>query len=126
MARVEHPVAGSYRLIGWMPVAVALCLIVSMMSDKDAWLYVAALIGVLASVAVGRTSATSAGFVLQTGMRIFARSWAVVVALAALSGLHENWQPMFFFAVVGVVSSALFWLGCRLSRRSNGRSSGRR
>ena len=116
MASAEQPVAGPYRLIGWMPAAIALCLVISMMSDRDEWLYVAALIGVLASIAVGRTSGTSAGFALQTGMWIFARSWAVVVALAALSGLHENWQPMFFFATVGVVSSALFWLGCRLSR----------
>ena len=39
-----------------------------------------------------------------------------VVACAAVSVLHGNWQPMVFFALAGGMSSALFRWGCKTSK----------
>jgi hypothetical protein len=91
-------------------------LIVSMMSTTEAWLYVAAIVGALASVAVGRTLERSDKRLFAARVKTFVKSWIVVVALAALSLLHGNWQPMLFFALAGVISSSLFWLSCKSSR----------
>jgi len=86
-----------------------------MMSNREVWLYVAAIAGVLASIAVGRTLRTSEELSLQARLWKFAKGWVLVVSLAALSLLHGKWQPMLFFALVGVISSAFFWLGCKSS-----------
>ena len=57
------------------------------------------------------------GPVLVTSAREeVAKGWVVVVALAALSLLHGKWQPMVFFAVVGVLSSGFFWFGCKSNK----------
>jgi hypothetical protein len=104
----------SDRLIPWTPFAVTLALVFSMMAAREEWLYVAAVIGVLASLAVGRTSGTAHGaFEARTWK--FAKGWLLVVLLAAVSILHGRWQPMVFFAVVGMVSTASFWLGGKSS-----------
>lgn len=87
-----------------------------MMSTTEEWLYVAVLIGAVASIAVGRTLGRSDEYVLAARVGKFAKGWIVVVTLAALSLLHGKWQPMAFFAVAGVVSSGLFLLGCKSSR----------
>ena len=115
MPSTEPTVSRSYSLIEWTPFGIALTLIFSMMSDTEEWLYVAAVIGVLASIAVGRTSGMSGEFSLQARLWKFTKSWLVVVGLAALSLMSGKWQPMVFFALVGVISSALFWLGCKSS-----------
>jgi hypothetical protein len=115
-ATVQQTRSAADRLISWTPFAVALALISSMMAARDEWLYVAAVIGLLASLAVGRTSG-AADRALQGRVWKFAKSWFVVVLLAALSVLHGTWQPMVFFAVVGTVSTAFFWLGCKSSTR---------
>ena len=86
-----------------------------MMFDRQEWLYVAAVGGVLASIAVGRTSEKSEESSVQARLWKFAKSWLLVVAFAAFSLLHGKWQPMVFFALVGVISSGFFWLGCKLS-----------
>jgi hypothetical protein len=116
MGGLEVSNVPSDRLVPWTPFAIALVLIFSMMSTTEEWLYVAAVLGVLASIAVGRTLGRSDESVLATRVRKFARGWIVVVALAALSLLHGKWQPMAFFATAGVISSSLFWLGCKSSR----------
>ncbi|HET8722392.1 MAG TPA: hypothetical protein VFM24_10210 [Nitrospira sp.] len=95
--------------------AIALVLVLSMMSATEEWLYVAAVLGALASVAVGRTLGRSDNSALAARVRKFAKGWIIVVALAALSLLHGKWQPMAFFAIAGVISSALFWLACKSS-----------
>ena len=115
MANSVQTDSRSYRLIEWTPFGIALVLIVSMMSDTEEWLYVAAVIGALASLAVGRTSGTSQEFSVQAHLRKFGKGWLLVVGLAALSLMNGKWQPMVFFALVGVISSALFWLGCKSS-----------
>ena len=107
---------GRTPLIEWAPFGIALSLILSMMSDRAEWLYVAAVIGILASIAVGRTSGQSEEFPLQKRLWKFAKGWLVVVTLTAVSLLHGKWQPMVFFALVGVLSSVLFWLGSKSSR----------
>lgn len=109
----EETRSGASRLIGWTPVAIALALIVSMMPQRQEWLYVAAIIGVLASVAVGRTSGVPVDRALQARVRTFAKGWLVVVLCAAVSVLHGKWQPMVFFLLVGIVSTVFFWLGCK-------------
>jgi hypothetical protein len=109
MPNSEQIRSRSYRLIEWAPFGIALGLIVSM------WLYVAAVAGALASIAVGRTSGRSEEFPLQARLWKFGKGWLLIVAFAALSLLHGKWQPMLFFALVGVISSALFWLGCKSS-----------
>jgi len=116
MPPAEQTGAGSDRLIQWIPFAIALGLVFSMMPDREEWLYVAAVIGGLASIAVGRTLGRSDRLSLQARVRKFAKGWVVVVALAALSLFHGKWQPMVFFAVVGVVSSTFFWVGCRSNK----------
>ena len=108
--------SSSDRLIPWTPVAIALTLIVSMMSRTEEWLYLAAAVGAAASVAVGRTLGPSDAAALAARVKKFTKGWIVVVALAALSLLHETWQPMVFFALGGVLSSGLFWLGCKSNR----------
>jgi hypothetical protein len=87
-----------------------------MMPAREDWLYVAAVIGVLASVAVGRTSGTGAGGSLQRRVWRFAKSWVIIVLLAALSVLHGKWEPMVFFSFVGLISTLVFWLGGKSSR----------
>ena len=116
MRSTEHRGALSYRLIAWAPFGIALGLIVSMMSEREAWLYVAAVLGVLVSVAVGRTSGKPEEFSVQARLWLFSRSWLLVVAVAAVSLLHGNWQPMVFFMLVGILSSVFFWWGCRSSK----------
>ncbi|BCA53777.1 hypothetical protein W02_09170 [Nitrospira sp. KM1] len=113
MSSTAQPGTGSDRLIEWTPLGIALCLIFSMMPDREEWLYVAGAIGVVASIAVGRTLGKSEGVVLYARVWRFAKGWSLVVAFAALSLLHAKWQPMAFFAVVGIISSILFWLGCK-------------
>jgi hypothetical protein len=115
MPATEHTGSHSYRLIEWAPIVIALGLIFSMMSDTEEWLYVAAVAGVLASIAVGRTSGKSEEFPLQARLWKFGKGWLLIVALAALSLFHGKWQPMLFFALVGVISSGFFWLGCKSS-----------
>ena len=116
MPIAEETGSGSDRLIQWTPFAIALGLVFSMMSERAEWLYVAAVIGGLASIAVGRTLGRSDQFSLQTRVRKFAKGWVAVVALAALSLLHGKWQPMLFFVVVGVISSTFFWFGCKSNK----------
>ena len=106
---------GGYRLIAWTPFGITLLLIVSMMSAREVWLYVAAIIGVLASVAVGRTSWQSGEYSLQMRLWTFAKGWLLVIVLAAISLLHGKWQPMAFFALAGGISSAFFWLAAKSS-----------
>lgn len=115
MPRTEETGSGAYRLIPWTPYAIALALVFSMMPAREEWLYVATVIGVLASVAVGRTSGAPADGSSRPRLWKFAKGWLVVVVLAALSGLHGKWQPMVFFAFVGLVSTLFFWLGCKSS-----------
>jgi len=105
----------SRRLIEWTPFGIALGLILSMMSAREEWLYVAAVAGVFASVAVGRTSGKSEDFAVKARLRKFAKGWLFVVAFAALGLLEGKWQPMVFFVLVGIISSAFFLLGCRSS-----------
>ena len=106
----------SRRLIEWTPFGIALGLILSMMSAREEWLYVAAVAGVFASVAVGRTSSgKSENFAVKARLWKFGKSWLFVVAFAALGLLEGKWQPMVFFVLVGVISSAFFWLGCKSS-----------
>jgi hypothetical protein len=109
MPTAGHTKPSALGLIAWTPFGIALLLIVSMMSSREVWLYVAAVIGVLVSVAVGRTSRES-GDSLQARLWRFAKGWLLVVALAAISLLHGKWQPMAFFALAGGVSSAFFWV----------------
>ena len=116
MPTTEQTGTRSYRLIAWAPFGIALGLIVSMMPERETWLYAAAVLGVLASIAVGRTSGKAEEAAVQARLWKFAKSWLMVVALAALSVLHGKWQPMVFFAFAGVMSSALFWWGCRSSK----------
>lgn len=116
MPAAEQTGSGSVRLIQWTPFAIALSLVFSMMSEREEWLYVAAVIGGLASIALGRTLGRSDRFSLQSRVRKFAKGWVVVVALATLSLLHGKWQPMVFFAVVGVLSSGFFWFGCKSNK----------
>ena len=87
-----------------------------MMPEREAWLYAAAVLGALASIAVGRTSGTAEELPVQARLWKFVKSWLLVVALAALSTFHGKWQPMVFFALVGGMSSTLFWWGCRSSK----------
>jgi hypothetical protein len=115
MHSTEEPRSGASWLIGWTPVAIALALIVSMMPQRQEWLYVAAVIGVLASLAVGRTAGVPVDRALQTRVRTFAKGWLVVVLCAALSVLHGKWQPMVFFLLVAIISTVFFWLGCKSS-----------
>jgi hypothetical protein len=106
----------SDRLIPWTPLAIAFGLVFSMMSSTEEWLYVATAVGAVASIAVGRTLGRSDARVLAGRVGTFAKAWMVVVVLAALSLLHGKWQPMAFFALAGVSSSALFWLACKSNR----------
>ena len=108
--------SGSGRLIRWAPVAIALVLVFSLMSDIDAWLYVAVVLGLLASVAVGRTSGKAEHHSRPARLLAFAQGWVLVVAGASLSLLHGRWQPMVFFTLVGIVSSGFFWFGCKSSK----------
>lgn len=103
-------------VIQWAPFGIALVLIFSMMSATEEWLYVAAVIGIVASIAVGRTSGTLGEFPVQSRLWKFAKGWLVVVGFAALSLLHGKWQPLVFFTLVGGVSSAFFWVGCKSTR----------
>lgn len=110
-----HARTHSYRLIAWTPLGIALGLIVSMMPEREAWLYAAAVLGALASLAVGRTSGTAEELPVQARLRRFVKSWLLVVAFAALSIFHGKWQPMVFFLVAAIISTAFFWLGCKSS-----------
>jgi uncharacterized membrane protein YecN with MAPEG domain len=112
----EHTKPPSSRLTEWAPMGIALWLILSMRSNTEEWLYVAAAVGVLASIAVGRTSGKVEEFPLRPRLWKFAKGWLVVIIFAALGLLHGKWQPMVFFALVGVLSSVLFWLGCKSNR----------
>ena len=116
MPTIEQTGIRSYRLIAWAPFAIALGLIVSMLPEREAWLYAAAGLGVLASIAVGRTSGKAEELPVQARLWKFAKSWLLVSAFAALSLFHGKWQPMVFFALVGLMSSACFWWGCRSSK----------
>lgn len=107
--------AGASRLILWTPVAIAAALVFSMMPQREEWLYVAAVIGVLASIAVGRTSGAPADRALEARVRTFSKGWLLVCLCAALSILHGKWQPMVFFLVAAIISTAFFWLGCKSS-----------
>lgn len=115
MSTAKQAKAYSFRLIEWTPLAIALVVVFSMMSDTEEWLYVAVVIGVVASLAVGRTSGKPDEMPSQARVLKFVKGWSLVVALAALSILHGKWQPMVFFAILGVLSSVFFWVGCRSS-----------
>jgi hypothetical protein len=108
--------SASDLLVPWTPFAIALALVVSMMSSTEEWLYMAGAVGAAASLAIGRTLGRSDGPLLAARVKKLAKGWLVVVALAALSLLHGSWQPMVFFTIAGVVSSGLFWLGCKSNR----------
>lgn len=95
--------------------AIAALVVFSMMSETEEWWYVAVVIGLVASVAVGRTSGKVQEVPLPPRLLTFAKGWSLVVALAALSLLHGKWQPMVFFAILGSLSSVFFWVGCRSS-----------
>ena len=116
MPTTEQTGTHSHRLIAWAPFGIALGFIGSMMPEREAWLYAAAVLGVFASIAVGRTSGKAEEAPVQARLWKFAKSWLLVVALAALSVLPGKWQPMVFFTLVGVMSSVLFWWGCRSSK----------
>lgn len=116
MAGTENQRSPTHRLLQWMPAAIALVLIVSMLSEREEWLYVAAVLGILASLAVGRTLGAAEKLVWRAQMGTFAKGWGVVVILAAFSLFHGKWQPMVFFTVVGIISSAFFLLGSKSSR----------
>ena len=73
MPVAEQTGSGSDRLIQWTPFAIALGLVFSMMSDREEWLYVAAVMGGLASIAVGRTLGRSDRFSLQGRVKKFAK-----------------------------------------------------
>ena len=115
MESTEETRPAASRLILWTPLAIALMLIGSMMPQRQEWLYVASVLGVLASVAVGRTSGAPVARALRTRVRTFAKGWLVVVLCAALSVLHGKWQPMVFFFLVAIISTVFFWLGSRSS-----------
>ncbi|HKT34709.1 MAG TPA: hypothetical protein VJR03_07740 [Nitrospira sp.] len=104
------------RLVQWMPLAIAIVLIFSMMPTREEWLYVAAVLGGLASLAVGRSLGRADELVLRGRLWRFAKGWLLVVVLASFSLLHGKWEPMVFFAVVGLLSSAFFWVGCKSSK----------
>ena len=114
MPTTEPTTARTYRVIGWVPLGIAIWLIFSMMSDTEELLYLAAVVGAVASIAMGRT--LSGDLSAEGRLWKFAKGWLFVVALAALSLMNGKWQPMVFFAFVGVLSSVLFWLGAK-SRR---------
>ena len=115
MSATEQTGSHSHRLIQWMPVGIALVLIFSMMSAREEWLYVAAVLGGLASLAVGRTLGKLDRHSLHVHLRRFAKGWLIVVVVAAVSVLHGKWQPMVFFAVVALISSIFFWMGYKSS-----------
>lgn len=115
MSTKEHTGLGSSRLIGWTPIAIALVLIISMMPQREEWLYVAAVIGVVGSIAVGRTTGQLQQLSWRSRLWIFTKGWLIVVACAAVSVLHGNWRPMVFFALAGLISSAFFWFGHKTS-----------
>jgi hypothetical protein len=115
MSTAEHTGPGPYRLIGWTPIAIALVLIFSMMPQREEWLYVAAVIGVVGSIAVGRTTGQFRLLSWRSRLWTFMKGWLIVIACAAVSVLHGNWQPMVFFALAGVISSGFFWLGHKTS-----------
>ena len=115
MQIAEETRSRASRLILLTPVAIALALIVSMMPQRQEWLYVAAVLGGLASVAVGRTSVAPGDRAARARVRTFAKGWLVVVLCSALSVLHGKWQPMVFFLLVAIISTVFFWLGCKSS-----------
>ena len=116
MSAPKPNVSSSYRLIEWTPLAIAIWLIFSMMSDREELLYLAAVVGAVASIAVGRMSGKAGDLSVQARLWKFVKGWLLVVALAALSLMNEKWQPMVFFALVGAISSAFFWFGSKSSR----------
>ena len=116
MSTAEHTGPGSYRLIGWTPIAIALVLVISMMPQRAEWLYVATVLGVVGSIAVGRTTGHLRQLSWRSRLWTFTKGWLIVVACAAISVLHGNWQPMVFFALAGGISSVFFWLGHKTSR----------
>ena len=67
--------SSSDRLVPWTPVAIALTLIVSMMSRTEEWLYLAAAVGAAASVAVGRTLGPSDATALAARVKKFTKGW---------------------------------------------------
>src|SRR6185503_2227454 len=75
MPIAEETGSGSGRLIQWSPFAIALGVVFSMMPERAVRLYVAAVVGELASIAMDRTLGRLDRFPLQARARKFAKRW---------------------------------------------------
>jgi hypothetical protein len=83
----------------------------------DPGLYAAGGVGVVASFALGYVSLRRRLIPLGSGVVRYGKLWVWMTVVAALSLITGKWEPLVFFAVVGVAMTLLYalggWLGSR-------------
>lgn len=83
----------------------------------DAGLYAAGALGMVASFALGYASLRRRLISLGRGVVRYGKLWVWMMVIAALSLVTGKWEPVVFFALVGVAMTLFYvlggWLGAR-------------
>lgn len=91
-----------------------------MVGGRETGIYLAGLVGTIASTVLGWYSVRRGWVSVSAGIRRFATRWFYVVGFAALSLMNGKWEPMVFAAVVGVTLTGFYALGARSARGPQG------
>ena len=85
----------------------------------DPGLYAAGGLGAVASFTLGYASLRRRLIPLGAGVVRYGKLWVWMMVFAALSLITGKWEPLVFFAVVGVAMTLIYalggWLGARAS-----------
>lgn len=91
-----------------------------MVGGMESGIYVAGLLGAIASAALGWHSVRQGWVSLPEGIKRFGTRWLYVVGFAALSLMNGKWEPIVFAAVVAITMTGLYALGARSAQRTRG------
>ena len=90
-----------------------------MFAGFDPGLYAAGVVGVIVSFALGYVSLRRGLIPLGSGVVRYGKLWVWMTVVAALSLVTGKWQPLMFFAVVGVAMTLFYALGGWVGSRSS-------
>jgi hypothetical protein len=98
--------------------AIAGSAMLFMFAGLDAGLCASAVLGVVASFALGYFSLRRNLTPLGPGVVRYGKLWVWMTVVAALSLITGKWQPIVFFALAGLAMTTLFALGGLLGSRA--------
>jgi hypothetical protein len=114
----------SIRILGLIYDIVVLAIVGSgllfMFAGMDPGLYAAGGLGAVASFTLGYASLRRRLITLGAGVVRYGKLWVWMMVFAALSLITGKWEPLVFFAVIGVAMTLFYalggWLGARTTR----------